>query len=156
MDDMGAPTASRLTPGGFGVSATTLGNVGGSEQHTLSLGEMPSHIHGVNDFTHAHSWGGTFATGGMNPGAINPHSHTFPDNYFVAANNGIGGTNTVGGFSSTLTGTTDPVDINHSHNVAVGGGTSAQTSNISIQANGFNAAHAIVAPTMVMTIYIKL
>lgn len=43
-DDMGGAAASRLTSGYFGASAATLGATGGSQSHTLSLGELPGGI----------------------------------------------------------------------------------------------------------------
>jgi microcystin-dependent protein len=43
-DDMGGSAASRLTSTYFGTSAAALGAVGGSQSHTLTLGELPSGI----------------------------------------------------------------------------------------------------------------
>ena len=44
-DDMGGAAASRLTATYFGTSAAALGAVGGSESHTLTTAQMPSHTH---------------------------------------------------------------------------------------------------------------
>jgi microcystin-dependent protein len=59
-DDMGGSAAGRLTSSYFGASSgqagTTLGAVGGGESHTLSTGEIPSHVHGntLTDPGHVH------------------------------------------------------------------------------------------------------
>jgi microcystin-dependent protein len=46
-DDMGGATASRLTAAGSGITGTTLGSAGGTETHTLTTAQIPSHTHDV-------------------------------------------------------------------------------------------------------------
>jgi microcystin-dependent protein len=94
-DDMGGSAASRLTASYFGTSAATLGAVGGSESHTLTTAQMPSHTHTgatSSDGAHTHTVtaafliGGALASGGS-AGAVpntvlttssnGAHTHTF-------------------------------------------------------------------------------
>lgn len=51
-DDMGGTAASRLTSGGSGITGTTLGATGGTETHTLTSAQMPSHTHTQNAHGH--------------------------------------------------------------------------------------------------------
>lgn len=46
-DNMGGSAASRITSGGSGINGTTLGASGGTQTHTLSESQMPSHTHGM-------------------------------------------------------------------------------------------------------------
>jgi microcystin-dependent protein len=63
LDDMGNTAAGRLTSSYFGATATVLGAVGGAENHTLTIGEMPSHSHSVSDPGHYHTTSGFLALG---------------------------------------------------------------------------------------------
>jgi microcystin-dependent protein len=56
-DDMGGSAASRLTSTYFGGTATNLGATGGSESHTLTSAQMPSHSHAATstDAGHIHA-----------------------------------------------------------------------------------------------------
>jgi microcystin-dependent protein len=47
LDNMGGTTASRITSGGSGITGTTLGAVGGSQTHGLSVSQLPAHTHGI-------------------------------------------------------------------------------------------------------------
>lgn len=102
-DDMGGSAANRITDGlsGSGIDGKELGDFGGTETHTLALGEMPVHNHTVNDPGHSHvqtygtSGGG--ATG--NNGFFTQSGQAATANTTVSATTGIttlnaGGTQT--------------------------------------------------------------
>lgn len=57
VDNMGGSAANRITAAGSGITGTTLGAAGGTQTHTLSVSEMPSHSHEQR--------GCTTGTGGM-------------------------------------------------------------------------------------------
>jgi hypothetical protein len=48
LDNMGGTPAGRLTAAGSGITGTTLGANGGTETHTLTVAQMPTHSHGVS------------------------------------------------------------------------------------------------------------
>lgn len=54
---------------GIGLSSRLIGATGGEEEHEITLSELPSHGHTINDPTHRHA--GVYALG---PGAL-PYHH---------------------------------------------------------------------------------
>lgn len=54
-DNMGGSAASRLTSA---ISGSTLGATGGSQTHTISIGEIPNHTHAL-DFSYTDQGGGS-------------------------------------------------------------------------------------------------
>ena len=77
-DNMGGSAANRLTPGGSGITGTTLGAVGGAETHVLSEAQLASHTHVQNAHQHnlnggaanlQHGGGATAASGANVMGA---------------------------------------------------------------------------------------
>lgn len=68
-DDMGGSAASRVTSAASGITGTTLGANGGTQTHTLTTTQMPSHTHTQNAHNHSTGLVGVFqgafaATGG--------------------------------------------------------------------------------------------
>ena len=72
-DDMGGPSANRLTGLSGGINGDNLGAIGGSQSHTLTTAQMPSHSHetgnfiGVNTGNQISDWFGTGSTNRNNP-----------------------------------------------------------------------------------------
>lgn len=126
LDDMGGSSASRLNTA---LSSTTLGAVGGEQQHTIVGAEMPAHTHAVvgntdvENVAHQHTVG--FTTG--------------------AAQSGAGASPLVSLSGSSGTGTSSSESQPHVHAIAI---TSAST--------GGSGAHNVVQPTIIMTFYQKL
>lgn len=95
-DNMGGTSASRLTETVLGENPANLGAKGGSQSHTLTTAQIPSHTHsfsGTTNTTGAHTHGikllssggggtsGSIATSGVDSGTQSTsngdHSHTF-------------------------------------------------------------------------------
>ncbi|MGJ5019383.1 phage tail protein [Bradyrhizobium oligotrophicum] len=96
-DNMGGTTANRLVAGALASVRHSAGGAGGEDAHTLTVSEMPSHIHTGNtgndtpDHTHSYSvanvsanqlGGGSFPAatsigGASTSGASSRHAHPF-------------------------------------------------------------------------------
>lgn len=61
-DNMGGTAANRLTTAGSGIAGVNLGDAGGTQTHTLTTTEIPSHLHQMSSgaITNAGSSGGCF------------------------------------------------------------------------------------------------
>ncbi len=95
-DNMGGTAASRLTSAGSGVDGSTLGAAGGAQNHTLVIGEIPSHAHNMTGFTNRNTASGgsemIVSTGGSSTwtstsvgggGAHNNTQPTLVTNYII-------------------------------------------------------------------------
>lgn len=98
-DDMGGSAASRLTSGGSGITGTTLGAAGGSETHTLTTTQMPSHTHTQDAHGHAVQRSNSAATSvGADASALyRAQANTGSPTYFDTQNTTATNQNTGGG-----------------------------------------------------------
>ena len=128
LDNMGGPSAGRLTPPASGgvADSTTLGSAGGTKDHTLTSAQMPSHTH-------------TGTTGVENTSLSHAHSTTIPSGTLAQAAAG-----TSVNIPSTLnTTTTSNSPNNHTHSF-----TTASA--------GSGTAHNIVQPTLMCNYILRV
>jgi microcystin-dependent protein len=116
--------------GASGITARPFATRGGEETHVLSVGELASHAHGVNDGGHNHYL--------HDPG----HTHTY--------------VNPIGGFGAAA-GSGQYSAVGQANTGASGTGVTIDPAgtNISIQANGSNVGHNNMQPFAVVLYIIK-
>lgn len=126
--DMGGVPANRVTNAVSGFNSTVLGAAGGSQSHTLTQAEMPSHTHTQNAHQHM-----SFNSGSTSGGAATTNA-----TYTLRTQNGLSGNN------YTMTGTTNAADV------GLSGATTATNQN-----TGGGGAHRNMQPSMVCNFVIK-
>jgi len=91
---------------GPGLTARSVGDMVGAEDHTIAEGEMPSHNHGINDSGHTHTINDSGHTHTVNDTG---HTHTVNDTGHTHSQNTLGGganANTAAGLGDVRTGST--------------------------------------------------
>lgn len=131
MDDMGSTAAGRLTSAGA-VTGTTLGYGGGSQFHTMTIGQLVQHSHSATTSNSS----STFILG------ING-SQTTIDRTAISSIN-------TGAFGPAFTAVGD------SQNPSVTIPASALTLSTTVNNTGSSEPFNIVQPTIVVTYYVKL
>jgi microcystin-dependent protein len=114
-----------------GLTARTIGQTGGEENHTLSVNEMPAHNHGLNDPGHGHS--------------INDPGHNHAFNYATAGWN-AGGIYTTDRYNGQMRSSTEYTGISINRN----------TTGISMYNTGGGAAHNNMPPFYVLAFIMRV
>jgi microcystin-dependent protein len=128
-DFQGRTPIGYVNKGAPGITARQFGLRGGNETHTLSVGEMPSHAHGVNDNQHTHT------------SNVHHHSYVNPLGSSIGVQTGPTAINLPAG----TTNTSDTADS-----------MLPASANISLQNSGGSAPHDIMQPFGVLYFIIKV
>jgi microcystin-dependent protein len=110
LDNMGGTPANRLTGSTYGVDGSTLGAVGGEQNHTIVTTEMAAHTHDNGSLV--------TSTAGDHQHTANSGNTGFTGSVFLQTSGSVGTltTNTAGAHNHSITGSMGSVGGNTGHN----------------------------------------